>query len=794
MNMQKIAFAVMMATTLTACGGGGDTATPPPAPIPTPAPTPTPPPNQAPSAVNDSAATLNSGAITLNVLENDTDANGDTLTLTAVSPPALGTAEVSGTSIVYTPSGLALGTDSFTYTVSDGQAEAQATVTITNQQQLVLTGIAYDDPLANAEVTLSFGDDTFTATTDSEGRYAFDITVSENARSLQLRALGVGEQTHVELLSRMSGIEDIIALASEQEGRELSHNDFGFLKVSHISTALEAMYRDYMRSNPNGIEEAFLASVDAQNLIRLAGFIKVFADNPDFSLPEGVTTASLFVNSNDAPEMVMNSFLTENGFIDAQGIATSAYAAALAQAINETLSDATLLSRINESDVKGASIATFSRTAVNIVSGFNNSLIRFDNDGTGFDGATPFGYSVTNGAIEMQFSATSPLFTSALTCDFLAVFSPFLSATQVAEIRSVCDLPDFVNNPFAGIGIVSFARDKTRIGIIADRGTIKDAALFHEGVMTVSLHGRAPVEAQSTYTERKSYVYYDRTATPLIKTEDIVGNAYATEFYSSVVYELPVVDSPLFATIDNTYSGIQADVLAFGNSTVSTRLGGRDGVWQLDGASIVASFADSEAVITPIVNVGNYFIAVVETTMDNMPAGGYTTTLVKVNATLPSIDMTANRPVIWQSQLNHGLTASGNSFPQREDIFGWALNNDGSAENLAFRTVTSNSGTFTGLTRFATDELWHQDGLITNIDRVNVTPNSLRVARRRWEMLDNRDDGVAVMLEYRPFFQVVSGQTNASGVSSIPPRLNFYKKLDIQQAFPDVWAEFLARE
>ena len=89
--------------------------------------------NAGPVAVNDTSRVACGASTTINVLANDTDANGDKLTITSVSTPAKGTAVISGGNIVYTPTAGACGsTDTFTYSISDGKGgTATATVTVT---------------------------------------------------------------------------------------------------------------------------------------------------------------------------------------------------------------------------------------------------------------------------------------------------------------------------------------------------------------------------------------------------------------------------------------------------------------------------------------------------------------------------------------------------------------------------------------------------------------------------------------------------------------------------------------
>ena len=83
-----------------------------------------------PVANDDDVETEVNTPVTIPVLSNDTDADGDTLTITAVTTPAHGLADIAmdGKSIVYTPRMNYAGKDNFTYTVSDGTNSATATV------------------------------------------------------------------------------------------------------------------------------------------------------------------------------------------------------------------------------------------------------------------------------------------------------------------------------------------------------------------------------------------------------------------------------------------------------------------------------------------------------------------------------------------------------------------------------------------------------------------------------------------------------------------------------------------
>ena len=77
--------------------------------------------NDSPVAADDLSATDEDTPVAISVLTNDTDPDGDTLSVTAVTDPPNGTAVINpdGT-ITYTPDLNYVGTDTFTYTISDG--------------------------------------------------------------------------------------------------------------------------------------------------------------------------------------------------------------------------------------------------------------------------------------------------------------------------------------------------------------------------------------------------------------------------------------------------------------------------------------------------------------------------------------------------------------------------------------------------------------------------------------------------------------------------------------------------
>lgn len=123
--------------------------------------------NRVPDALNDSANTNEDTPVTVAVLANDSDPDGDTLTVISSSPAANGTVNCTTAGVcTYTPSANFSGTDAFSYTISDSRGGTDsATVTITIN--------AVNDPPVAFSQSVSTPEDTPVAITltcsDAEG-------------------------------------------------------------------------------------------------------------------------------------------------------------------------------------------------------------------------------------------------------------------------------------------------------------------------------------------------------------------------------------------------------------------------------------------------------------------------------------------------------------------------------------------------------------------------------------------------------------------------------------------------
>ncbi|MHB9005112.1 MAG: tandem-95 repeat protein, partial [Coriobacteriia bacterium] len=140
--------------------------------------------NDAPVANSDSSSINEDTTLTISkstLLANDTDVDGDSLTLTAVSSPTHGSIVIDGDNVVFTPTTNYNGPASFDYTISDGTLTDLTTVAIT-------VNSINDNPVANSQTVTTEEDTpliiTLTASDVDEDTLIYSIETEPNHGSL----------------------------------------------------------------------------------------------------------------------------------------------------------------------------------------------------------------------------------------------------------------------------------------------------------------------------------------------------------------------------------------------------------------------------------------------------------------------------------------------------------------------------------------------------------------------------------------------------------------------------------
>jgi len=152
------------------------------------------PPNQPPVANTDSATTGQNTAVTIaasTLLANDTDANGDSLSLTGVSNPVNGSVTFSNGNVIFTPSANFTGNASFDYSISDGQGgTASGLVNVTVDP---VVGTVQNGTQGNDTLTGNAGNDFLNGRNGNDsliGNAGNDILIGGNGKDFLVGSAG----------------------------------------------------------------------------------------------------------------------------------------------------------------------------------------------------------------------------------------------------------------------------------------------------------------------------------------------------------------------------------------------------------------------------------------------------------------------------------------------------------------------------------------------------------------------------------------------------------------------------
>jgi len=137
--------------------------------------------NDQPVAVDDTATTPDGTSTLIDVLANDTDVDGDTLTIKSVGQPGHGTTAIEAGQVRYTPAPNYTGPDTFDYVVMDDTTGAD-----TGSVAMTVTAINHP-PVANADA----------ATTDEDTSQLVDVRANDtDVDGNALTISNVGSPTH----------------------------------------------------------------------------------------------------------------------------------------------------------------------------------------------------------------------------------------------------------------------------------------------------------------------------------------------------------------------------------------------------------------------------------------------------------------------------------------------------------------------------------------------------------------------------------------------------------------------
>ena len=189
---------------------------------------------------------------------------------------------------------------------------------------LNLTGKVTDEPIPNAEVTATIGEQTFTTTAGADGSYTLAMEIEETnvGGFVTLNARGVGDQAFVEFTSLVGSFQSLATQAGDDGTLSASEN-FA-TQITNVSTA-QAVFLQQANGGEPVASDALLLSlasqINVQDVLSLAAAIKLAVDDPTNNpLPEGQTSILDLASDPAARQSFVNDLYDSNrdAFIAAQ--------------------------------------------------------------------------------------------------------------------------------------------------------------------------------------------------------------------------------------------------------------------------------------------------------------------------------------------------------------------------------------------------------------------------------------------------------------------------------------------
>ncbi|WP_274032774.1 tandem-95 repeat protein, partial [Vibrio parahaemolyticus] len=253
--------------------------------------------NDSPVAVDDTVSTQEDTVVTIDVLPNDSDVDGDKLSIQSASvPEAQGKVEIVEGKLVFTPAENFNGDAEITYTVTDGQLTDEAKVTVTVNpvndaptikvdavESITEDGVNTDTVVATLTVRdTDTPEDQLTVSLENNSNGYFVLVGNE----VKLTQVGVDAVNNDEL-----NLKDLTISASVSDGVNPTANDSDSLVVNRVNDAptVENAIADQVLS-----EDFDVYTIDLNEVFKDSDSSLEFSvsgnDNIQISIVSGVAT------------------------------------------------------------------------------------------------------------------------------------------------------------------------------------------------------------------------------------------------------------------------------------------------------------------------------------------------------------------------------------------------------------------------------------------------------------------------------------------------------------------------
>ncbi len=487
--------------------------------------------NDAPVAKDDIATTQEDTAVTIDVLPNDSDVDGDKLSIqSATVPEAQGKVEIVDGKLVFTPAENFNGHAEITYTVTDGQLTDEAKVTVTVNPVNDAPTIKVDAVESITEDAVSTDTVVATLTVRDTDTSEDQLTVSLENNSngyfvlvgdeVKLTQAGVDAVNNDEL-----NLKDLTISASVSDGVNPTANDSDSLIVNRVNDA-PTIKVDAVES----------ITEDAVSTDTVVATLTV----RDTDTPEDQLTVSLENNSNGYFVLVGNEVKLTQAGVDAVNndelnLKDLTISASVSDGVNPTAndSDSLIVNRVNDAPTVENAIAdqelsedfaTYtidlndafkdSDSALNFsVSGNNNVLVSIEN---GIATISPT--ADWNGSETLTFTATDPSGESvSQTVDFTVAPVADIVADNATVVE---DTPTIINV----LGNDTFEGKDKVVSLDAENGP-------KNGTVIVNNDGTVTYTPDDNYVGKDTFTY-------------VVTSGGVSESTTVTVNVTPVNDKP----------------------------------------------------------------------------------------------------------------------------------------------------------------------------------------------------------------------------------------------------------
>lgn len=792
--MNKTFFFSLLATSmLTACGGSSSDK--PESPVLEV--------NKAPVAVADEGLVQNNEALTLNVLANDTDSDNDSLSIGEITvQPENGTVEISNNTLVYTPEVNFAGVDTLSYRVSDGELTSDASVALTINHTMTLSGKITDSPIANALVKVEIGGEVFEVTAGAEGNYQLPIIINDMDAVLLIRATGSvdNEQDDVELVVISGGVKQLLKQVDTE--RTLSK----FTNATHVSTATYLLVKD--RNEGEGVNSAeqleqLSSEISAEELLETASFIKLLIDNDAFAIPEGktvITTLESITGGEEGVEVstaeAIQGYLEDNSLVDENGEPIAEYNDAIAAAKQETLADPDVMAQFTAAmfsgkkliELSGAKSGWHEERGVGWVFNTDKSAEKYVAIGQSvvIKDSAP-NWSIKEGKLELTYVIENhkpnyPIFSY----PFYQLIDDygFDESVRQAFVTAV-DNGAF----YDGTQIqIKSGYTQQKITLLAQTESVYQVNVSGEYMHTLIMPEQLSwQEANPTATVQKDFnanfahgyesLFADKTI------EDIAG-----DWIFSIDYELKGAFNDF--QLESAFMG---DKITLTNSAASGMKSGLTFASSLDDEGrIILSLDDTTYKIKPIIKAGKSYLAVTEKWVAGALQYIIANSIAKFDDSHASFtdNLVTEFPEVYLAYINGSKAENWQGDKLKLDaVWGYKFNADGTLN----RGVNGTYGIADAYSEYDKvdhfylgDDRWTWDKA-DNI--VNIRLASFYKRHRTWEVVSVDEQGRAVVFESSTFGWDVNNDgevTDAEIGQYIMPRINIQRKDDLSR-WADAW-------